>query len=88
MPAANQLEDIFDSIAEENPAAAERVVRRIHDAIQRTASMPHAGRIGRVPGSREITISGTPYLVVYRIIEKSMHVLAVMHGAQEWPRSL
>jgi toxin ParE1/3/4 len=88
MPAANQLEDIFDYIAEENPAAAERTVRRIHDAILRTARMPHAGRIGRVQGSREIAISGTPYLVAYRIVEKSVHVLAVMHGAQEWPQSL
>jgi toxin ParE1/3/4 len=88
MPAANQLEDIFDYIAEENPAAAERTVRRIHDAILRTARMPCAGRIGRVPGSREIAVSGTPYLVAYRIVEKSIHVLAVMHGAQGWPQSL
>jgi plasmid stabilization system protein ParE len=45
--------------------------------------MPHAGRIGRVAGSREITVPGTSYLVAYRIVEKTIHVLAILHGAQE-----
>ena len=87
IPAANQLQDIFDYISDDNPAAAERLVRRIRDAIQRTGRLPRAGRIGRVAGTREIAVSGTPYLVAYRIVEKSIHVLAILHGAQEWPES-
>ncbi len=87
MPAANQLQDIFDYISEENPAAAERTVRRIHEAILRTSRMPRAGRIGRVPETREIAVSGTPYLIAYGIIENMIHVLAILHGAQEWPES-
>jgi toxin ParE1/3/4 len=87
MPAVNQLQDIFDYISEENPQAAERTVRRIHEAILRTAQIPRAGRIGRVPGTREAAVSGTPYLVAYRILEKMIHVLAILHGAQEWPES-
>jgi addiction module RelE/StbE family toxin len=87
VPAVNQLEDIFDYISEENPAAAERTVRRIHEAILRTARMPRAGRIGRVPGTREVAVAGTPYLVAYDVIESMIHVLAILHGAQEWPES-
>jgi toxin ParE1/3/4 len=87
MPAANQLEDIFDYISDDNPAAAERVVRRIHDSILRTSRMPNAGRMGRVTGTREISVAGTPYLVAYLIVEDSIHVLAILHGAQEWPES-
>jgi toxin ParE1/3/4 len=87
MPAANQLGNIFERIADDNRAAAERTVRRIHDAIRRTGGMPHSGRIGRVAGTREIAVSGTPYLVAYRIVERTIHVLAVLHGAQDWPET-
>jgi addiction module RelE/StbE family toxin len=87
MPAVDQLESIFDFIAEENPAAAERTIRRIRQAILRTARMPNSGRIGRVAGTREITVSGTRYVVAYRVLEKMIQVLAVFHGAQKWPKS-
>jgi toxin ParE1/3/4 len=49
--------------------------------------MPHSGRIGRVDGTREVTVPGTFYLIAYRIVEESVHVLAVFHGAQKWPDS-
>jgi plasmid stabilization system protein ParE len=87
MPAANQLRGIFEYIAVDNPVAAYRTVRRIRDAILRTARMPYSGRIGRVNGTREIPVPATPYLVAYRIVEKTVHVLAILHGAQDWPES-
>ena len=87
MPAVDQLQSLFDYIANDNPAAAERTVRRIHEAILRTAHMPKSGRKGRVDGTREVTVSGTPYLVSYRIVENMIHVLAILHGAQQWPES-
>ena len=87
MPAANQIGNIFDRIADDSPAAAERTVRRIRDAIRRTAGMPYSARVGRVAGTREIAVAGTPYLVAYRIVEKTIHVLAVPHDAQDWPET-
>jgi toxin ParE1/3/4 len=88
MPAANQLRSIFDYIATDNPAAASRTVRRIREVILRTATMPYAGRVGRVSGTREANVPGTPYLFAYGIIDKNMiHVLAIFHGVQDWPES-
>ena len=87
MPAANQLQNIFEYIAVENKAAAYRTVRRIREAILLAARMPYSGRVGRTEGTREITVSGTSYLVAYRIVDNMIHVLAVMHGAQKWPES-
>jgi len=87
MPAANQLQSVFEYIAVENKPAAYRTVRRIREAILLTARMPYSGRIGRTEGTREITVSGTSYLVAYRIVDNMIHVLAVMHGAQKWPES-
>ena len=87
IPAANQLQNLFEYIAVENRTAAYRTVRRIREAILLTAHMPYSGRIGRTEGTREITVSGTSYLVAYRIVENMIHVLAILHGAQEWPES-
>jgi len=87
LPAANQLQEIFDYIAAENPAAAGRTVRRIRTSIHQTARMPNAGRTGRVAGTREVVVPGTSYLVAYRILKSTIHVLAILHGAQEWPES-
>lgn len=87
IPAANQLRNIFEFIAVDNPVAAYRTVRRIREAILLAARMPSSGRLGRVDGTREITVSGTSYLVAYKIAENLIHVLAILHGAQEWPES-
>lgn len=87
IPAVDQLQNIFDRIGEGNPPAAARIVKRIHDAILRAARMPRSGRIGRITGTREITASGTPYVVAYRILEGMIQVLAIFHGAQQWPES-
>lgn len=87
IPAANQLRAIFDYIAAGNPAAAKRMVPRIRTSIHQTAKMPNAGRVGRVDGTREIVVPGTNYLVAYRVMEESVQVLAILHGAQDWPPS-
>jgi len=40
----------------------------------------------RVAGTRELVITTTRYIVAYRIQKETVQVLAVMHGAQRWPR--
>ena len=84
-PAANQLSEIFEYISADNPAAAARMVRRIRNSVHQTAKMPNAGRMGRVVGTREIVVAN--YLVAYRVHEGAIQVLAVLHGAQQWPES-
>jgi len=44
-----------------------------------------AGREGRVAGTRELVIRGTPFIVGYRIEKKEVWILAVMHAARKWP---
>ena len=87
VPAVNQLREIFNYIAERNPPAAGRVVRRIRQAVLQTARLPNSGRTGRVEGTREVVVPGTSYLVAYRIVDDVLQVLAILHGAQEWPAS-
>jgi toxin ParE1/3/4 len=46
---------------------------------------PEMGRQGRVLHTRELIISRTPYFVVYRVRDRSLEILRVLHGAQKWP---
>lgn len=50
--------------------------------------MPYLGRPDRIPGTRELVITGTSYLVPYRMKGDHVHILAVLHGRQKWPANL
>lgn len=74
-------------LSERSTAGAERVVDRIFDFVGSLDRFPLAGRPGRVPGTREIVVTSTNYIVAYRIDDQTVQVLAIMHGAQRWPAS-
>jgi toxin ParE1/3/4 len=75
-------------IAEESPTGARRIVLRIlHDVEGLLADNPEIGRPGRVPGTRELVIARTPYIVPYRVRRGTIQILRVFHGARRWPDS-
>lgn len=78
-------EAIFDYIEIESPRVAIAVDERIEVQIERLRAFPEAGRSGRVEGTRELVISGTPYVAVYAINDAGILILRVLHGAQQWP---
>lgn len=84
--AVGQLVEIEEYIAANNPTVAHRVAQRIKTAVAGLGRLPHMGRPGRVPGTRELVIAGLPYIVAYAVIEQRAEVLAVIHGARRWPR--
>jgi toxin ParE1/3/4 len=84
-PAREQFVRAFEYIAEENRAAAVRTADQIWESTQLLARHPMAGRDGRVAGTRELVISGTPFIIAYRIEKKEVRILAVLHTAREWP---
>ena len=84
-PAREQFVSAYEYIAEENRAAAARTADQIWESTQLLARHPMAGREGRVSGTRELVISGTPFLVAYRIEKNEVRILAVLHAAREWP---
>lgn len=79
------LEHLYTYIANDNPDAARNIVARIVDAVENLADFPESGRAGRVPHTRELVIPGTPYLVVYRVRNAVLEVIAVLHEARKWP---
>jgi toxin ParE1/3/4 len=73
-------------IAEDDAAAAQRMVLRIIEAVDTLLSeSADIGRPGRVPGTRELVIARTPFIVPYRIRGETLQILRVLHGARRWP---
>ena len=72
-------------IARDNPAAAQRIVLAIADAVARLADYPAMGRPGRVEGTRELVVPHTPYIIPYRVREGRVEVLRIFHAARKWP---
>lgn len=85
--ALRQIEEVRAYIHQHDPQASNRIVARIGEAIEGLTLHPQRGRPGRVPGTRELVVSRTPYLVAYRVVDASIEVLAVLHGARLWPGS-
>jgi toxin ParE1/3/4 len=84
--AIEDLTSLRAYIAEEDPAAARRVVLHIiHNIEQLLPDNPQIGRRGRVPGTRELIIPKTPFIVPYRVQRNVIQILRVYHGARRWP---
>ena len=83
--ALRNLDEEAEYIARDNPQAAARIVARIAASVDRLADHPASGRSGRVPGTRELVVSGTPYVVPYRVRAETVEILRVFHAARKWP---
>jgi len=72
-------------IAEDDPAAAGRVVQRILRAVDLLKKNPAMGRAGRVAGTRELVVADTPYIIPYRVRGEAVEILRIFHAARKWP---
>jgi toxin ParE1/3/4 len=79
------LREIKAYIAEENPAAAQRVIENIRIETSVLISQPNIGRAGRTTETRELVIKQRPYILAYREHGDEVHILAVVHTSRQWP---
>ena len=79
------LAELMTYIATDSPEAAYRVHDEIRTPTGMLASHPDIGRLGRVGGSRELVIAGTPYVAAYRVGRDAVTILRLLHGARRWP---
>ena len=80
------LEAEANYLAEDAPAAARRMVQRIFRAVELLKKNPAIGRPGRVLGTRELVVGGTPYILPYRVRGEAVEILRFFHGARKWPK--
>lgn len=75
-------------IAKDSPDAAQAVAAKIIASVEQLALYPNRGRAGRIPGTRELVIAGTAYVLPYRVRAERLEIIAVFHGRQRWPETL
>jgi toxin ParE1/3/4 len=81
-----QLANIRAWIATHRPLAAELVRGRILASVDTLCALPRLGHPGRRPATRELTVAGLPYVIVYRIDigdRDELVVLGIFHAAQD-----
>ena len=76
-------------IAEHDPASAKRVALHILHCVENLLSEnPKLGHPGRVPGTRELVIPKTTYIVPYRVRGSKIEIARVYHTSRHWPDRL
>ena len=83
--AERNLKEVESYIAQDKPEAAVKTVIRVINAVGQLAEHPAMGRPGRVEGTRELIITGTPFIVPYRVRKNTVEVLRVFHHSRKWP---
>jgi toxin ParE1/3/4 len=79
------LDEEAEYIAKDDPHAARLVVTRIMDAVSMLGDQPSLGRPGRVPGTRELVVLNTRYVIPYRVRGKVVEILRVFHTSRRLP---
>jgi plasmid stabilization system protein ParE len=81
----NHLAQLREHIGRDDAGAAVKVAASILLSVELLSGQPGMGRPGRVAGTRELVVAGTPYLIPYRVRGARLELLAVFHGRQKWP---
>ncbi len=83
--ARREVVHIREYIARDNPRAARQVARRILEFTEKLRTTPSIGRPGRLYGTRELVVTRTPFIILYRVRDGVIEILRVIHGARRWP---
>ena len=84
--ARTDLREMVMYLSDENPYAAKELHERIKTVVAELIENPFTGRPGRVPGTRELVITNTSYILPYQIRQNRIEILRVYHGARKWPK--
>jgi plasmid stabilization system protein ParE len=84
--ALRNLDEEAGYIAADDPAAARQVVGRVMEAVALFEGQPGLGRPGRVPGTRELVVLKTRYIVPYRVHGDVVEILRVFHTSRHLPQ--
>ena len=86
--AIRHLVALRERIGKDSEQNAARVAGRILDAVDLLRTYLGIGRPGRMPGTRELLVPDTPYIIPYRVRGERPELVAVFHGRQKWPAKL
>lgn len=77
---------VRDWISQDDERAADRVLSRIRQAAVILGQFPMMGRVGLVEGTREFSVTGLPYVIVYQLVTATdLDVLTILHTRRQYP---
>jgi addiction module RelE/StbE family toxin len=85
--ALRNLEQVHAYIFKEDPEAAKQLILRIQDTVDQLSEFPLMGRVGRLEATRELVISNTSYLIIYRVKEERVEILRILHSSRKYPEN-
>ena len=83
--ALRNLDEEASYIAQDDQKAAQLVVQRVLDSVAMLLVQPGMGRPGRVPGTRELVVLRTRYIVPYRVRGETIEILRIFHTSRKIP---
>jgi toxin ParE1/3/4 len=84
VPAADDLESIKNYLLEHHAHFAEPTVRAIYQRVRSLKTFPNRGTSGHRSGTRELSLTPLPYVVVYSVKADAIEILHIYHGSQDW----
>jgi toxin ParE1/3/4 len=85
LKAVGGLGEAGNFIDEDNPQAAEKMAGRVREAVEYLLEQPNMGKPGRLTNTRELVISGTPFIIVYSVRGTAIQILRVLHHSRKRP---
>ncbi|MGO6777609.1 type II toxin-antitoxin system RelE/ParE family toxin [Rhizobium ruizarguesonis] len=85
--AESDREKAIQFITDQNVGAAISQLDEIERQTDLLIDQPEIDRPGRIDGTRELIISRTSFIVIYRVGQKikQVEILRLVRGAQKWP---
>ncbi len=84
--ALDDLKAIKAYIAEFDERSASNVISRIRQTILMFSQFPLLGRKGLIEGTREFSVVGLPYVIIYNVrSETDIDILKILHERQKYP---
>lgn len=83
-PAREDRKAIREYIAVDSPRVALELDELFTEKAVQLLAHPSSGRLGRVPGTREL-VAHKNYILIYDVAGDLMRVLRVLHTARAWP---
>ncbi|NOX92280.1 MAG: type II toxin-antitoxin system RelE/ParE family toxin [Gammaproteobacteria bacterium] len=83
--ALKNLNQEAEYIARDDPQAARLMVQRIQYTVSLLIHNPALGHPGRLPGTHELVIPNTHYIVPYRVRSRQIEILRVFHTSRKQP---
>ena len=69
----------------DSATAAAALRTALRDTADSLSTFPSRGRLGRMPGTRELLVGGTLYILIFEVRPQGVRILRVLHSSRRYP---